>query len=76
LGGVIEDTYGLTDKEMFNIFNVPALNDAAFAGKTIRFSHDPRAWGEGATKDEWSYLKDMYKYSDLVKEGAYWYAIK
>ena len=72
----IKETYGLTEKEMFNIFNVPALDDAVYAGKTIRFSHDPRAWGECATKDEWNYLKDKYKYSDLVKEGAYWYAIK
>lgn len=73
---VIKETYSITDKEMFELFNVPALDDAVKSGKEIRFSQDPRAYGGGALKDEWEYFKVKCNYADLIKEGDYWYAVK
>ena len=40
--GKIQEKFGLTDIEMFEFFNKPALDDAFASGKTIQFSHDPR----------------------------------
>ncbi len=37
----IQDTYNLSNSDLFDLFNKPALDDAVSAGKTIRFSHDP-----------------------------------
>ena len=39
---------------MFDYFNKPALDDAINAGKEIRFSHNPEAYGECALKSLWS----------------------
>ena len=46
----ITDTYGLdvAGQNMFDYFNKPALDDAINAGKEIRFSHNPEAYGECA----------------------------
>lgn len=48
----ITNTYNLdtAGKDMFKLFNQPALDDAVNAGKTIRFSHDPTAYGDCALK--------------------------
>jgi hypothetical protein len=73
---VIKGKYNITDDDMFDLFNVPALDDAAKAGKEIRFSHDPTAYGDCALKKEWEYLKKIYNYIDLIKIGEFWYAIK
>lgn len=40
----LESAYGLTDKDMFNLFNKTALDDAVAQGKTIRFSQNPMEW--------------------------------
>ena len=45
---VIKSKYNITDKDMFDLFNVPALDDAIKLGKEIRFSQDPRAYGDCA----------------------------
>lgn len=74
----IKDAYNLTDKEMFNLFNKHALDNAVHSGKTIRFTQDPTL-GEykgSALADEWEYLKSRYNYTDIIKEGDYWYAVK
>ena len=73
---VIKSKYNITDDDMFDLFNVPALDGATKAGKEIRFSHDPRVYGDCALKKEWEYLKNIYNYVDLVKIGEFWYAIK
>ena len=70
----LENTYGLTDKDMFDLFNKTALDDAVAQGKTIRFSQDPTEWSGTALGDEWNYLKDKYKYTRLKQIGDYWYA--
>ena len=49
---VIKSKYNITDDDMFDLFNVPALDDAAKAGKEIRFSHGPRVYGDCALKKE------------------------
>lgn len=70
----IKKAYNLTDNEMFELFNVSALDDAVSKGKTIRFSQDPRAYGDCALKNEWEYLKNKYNYKQLKQIGDYWYA--
>lgn len=63
-------------KDMFRMFNQPALDDAVNAGKNIRFSHDPTAYGECALKWEWDYLQNNYGFSDILQIGDFWYGIK
>ena len=64
----ITDTYGLdvAGQNMFDYFNKPALDDAINAGKEIRFSHNPEAYGECALKWEWDYLHNLYLFSNLA----------
>ncbi|MDE7435790.1 MAG: LXG domain-containing protein [Lachnospiraceae bacterium] len=73
---VLENTYGLTDEDMFNLFNKTALDDAVLNGKIIKFAQDPRKWSGTALGDEWSYLQSKHGYTDLIEEGGCWYAIK
>lgn len=74
----ITDTYGLdaAGQNMFDYFNKPALDDAVSAGKEIRFSHNPEAYGECALKWEWDYLQEKHGYFALEKKGDFWYATK
>ena len=74
----ITDTYGLdaAGQNMFDYFNKPALDDAVRAGKEIRFSHNPEAYGECALKWEWDYLQEKHGYFALEKRGDFWYATK
>ena len=72
----LENAYGLTDKDMFELFNKTALDDAVLKGKTIKFVQDPRKWSGTALGEEWSYLQNKYGYTDLIEEGGCWYAIK
>lgn len=61
---------------MFDYFNKPALDDAINAGKEIRFSHNPEAYGECALKWEWDYLQEKHGYFALEKKGDFGYATK
>ena len=72
---VIQKKYGLTDSEMFDYFNKPALDEAILKGKTIRFSHNPLECEKGAIVDEWEYIKSALGKTDsnLIKIGDYWY---
>ncbi len=70
----ISGAYGLTDKDMFNLFNTRALDDAVAQGKTIRFSQNPMEWSGTALGDEWNYLQSNYGYTRLKQIGDYWYA--
>ena len=74
----ITDTYSLdaAGQNMFDYFNKPALDDAVSAGKEIRFSHNPEAYGECALKWEWDYLQEKHGYFALEKKGDFWYATK
>ena len=51
--GMLQDTYDLSDTDLFDLFNKPALDDAVSAGKTIRFSHDPRNFTGTSLYNEW-----------------------
>jgi hypothetical protein len=51
----IEAQYGLDDVQMFELFNKPFLDEAIRQRQTVRFTHDPEAWG-GALKQELDYL--------------------
>lgn len=75
---VIKEKYGLTNEDMFELFNVPALDYAVEKGTKIRFSQDPRLkkYENTSLADEWNHLKSKYGYTELRKEGDYWYAIK
>lgn len=46
------------------------------AGKTIRFSHDPRNFTGTSLYNEWEYLKNKYGYIDLLPVGDFWYGIR
>lgn len=61
---------------MFNIFNVPALDDAVLNGKTIKFSHNPSLdiYEGSALADEWEYLQTKYGYKSLKEVGGFWIA--
>ena len=69
----LEEKYGFSDDDMFKLFNIPALDDAVKAGKTIRFCHDPEAFKETSLYDEYIYLKTKYGY-EIKQIGEYWYA--
>ncbi|MER2260918.1 MAG: LXG domain-containing protein [Psychrobacillus sp.] len=71
--GTIQRKYDLSNEEMFELFNVPALEDAVTSGKAIRFSHNPNE-ATGFLKDEWEYLKREHGFTDLIEEGGMWYA--
>lgn len=68
----------LSDKDMFDLFNVPALTDAVKGNKTIKFSHDPRLpeYADSFLDDEWNYLKTKFNFKTLVKKGEFWIARK
>ena len=74
----ITDAYGLDTqgRDMFKLFNQPALDDAVFSGKTIRFSHDPTAYRKCALAWEWDYLKNVHNFIDIKLKGDFWYGIK
>lgn len=74
----IQDTYNLSDTDLFDLFNKPALDDAVSAGKTIRFSHDPTDinFKGKSLWNEWEYLKNKYGYKKLFSEGDFWYGIR
>ena len=71
----IQDKYDLTDSEMFEFFNKPALEDAVISGKRIRFSHNPLEYGGSFLADEWEYIKGLLKLIDdnLIFKGGFWY---
>ncbi len=72
---VIKEKYGLSNREMFEYFNRPFLDDAIASGKTIRFSHNPLDFKGTFLADEWEHIKETLKLSDvnLVPEGGFWY---
>jgi len=67
--------YGLTEAEMFDYFNRPAIDDAINAGKEIIFSHDPELYYKSALYNEWEYLQVKYGFSSYTPlEGGGWIA--
>ena len=74
----IKEKFHLDDKQMFDAFNKPALDDAVAQGKTIRFSHDPslKIYEKSALRWEWDYLMEHHGFTEAVKKGDFWYAIK
>ncbi len=72
----VRNRYNLTNNEMFEYFNKPALDDAISNGKVIQFSHNPElpAYENSFLAQEWKYLKDKYGYQSLKKEGDVWIA--
>ena len=73
-----QEKFNLNNRQMFDAFNKPALDDAVAQGKTIRFSHDPTLdkYKNSALRWEWDYLHEQYGYPEPVKIGEFWYAIK
>ncbi|WP_431247689.1 T7SS effector LXG polymorphic toxin [Leifsonia xyli] len=60
LGNAWDDVraaHGLSERDMFDLFNRPFLDDVIREGKTVRFTHDPRT-KPGALRDELDYLKN------------------
>ncbi|WP_245590277.1 hypothetical protein [Cohnella panacarvi] len=61
---------------MFNLFNVPAPDDAVTSGKTIKFSHDPslEVYEGNALANEWKYSQTKYGFKTLKQAGGFWIA--
>lgn len=72
--GTIQRKYNLSDQEMFDYLNVPALDDAVASGKAIRFSHNPNDYKGSYLNQEWEYLKKEHGFTELIEEGGMWYA--
>lgn len=74
----IKTTYNLTDGNMFDYFNIPALDDAVASEKTIRFTHDPMLpkYNKDAIFSEWNYLMKKHGYIEVREIGGFFYAIK
>ncbi len=76
----IQQKYGLTDKEMFDLFNAPVLDEAIQRGQVIVYAHNPEAPKEKENNTalymEWQYLKEKYGYTEAKedKDGVFWYA--
>lgn len=73
--GKIQNLYHLSDEEMFNYFNKPALDDAISSNQVIRFSHNPLDFSGSFLEDEWNYIKQELGIfeNNLVYEGGFWY---
>lgn len=71
--GEITSNYNLTDDDMFKAFNIPVLDDAVSAGKTIKFTHDPRTQG-GFLQQEWEYLQETHGFKRLKEIDGVWHA--
>jgi hypothetical protein len=71
----VKKQYDLNDEEIFNYFNVPALEDAITNGKPIRFSHNPLENRKSFLFQEWKYIKKRMNLSDtdMVFRGGFWY---
>ena len=71
-------------KQMFKLYNRPAIDDAINSGKQLRFSHDPRNYHDCALEWEWNYIKDKLRIYELEinkiliynNEDGFWYVIK
>ena len=70
----IQKKFNLSDKEMFEYFNKPAIDDAIASGKQIQFSHNP-CNAKGYLGSEWSYIKKALCITDdsLIETGGVWY---
>ena len=71
--GEITSNYNLTDDHMFKAFNIPVLDDAVSAGKTFKFTHDPRTQG-GFLQQEWEYLQETHGFKRLKEIDGVWHA--
>ena len=54
-------------KQMFKLYNRPAIDDAITSGKQLRFSHDPRNYHDCALEWEWNYIKNKLNIDDADK---------
>lgn len=68
--GAIEKQYGLTDAQMFSLFNEPFLEIQINAGKVFKFSHDP-VGDLGALGREFNFLKKHGYVYDVATMTAY-----
>lgn len=61
--GMIKSKYGLTERDMFSLFNEEFLDEGINAGKTFHFSHNPKG-DTGALGQEYEYLvNNGYKWN-------------
>lgn len=70
-------------RQMFKLYNRPAIDDAITSGKQLRFSHDPRKYHDCALEWEWNYIKnklniDEFDVDDVLiyREDGFWYVEK
>jgi hypothetical protein len=71
----VKQKYNLSNKEMFDYFNKPALDDAINIGKALRFSHNPVDFPDTFLFEEWKYIKKVLGVADnnLIQDGGFWY---
>ena len=67
----VKNKYNLTDQDMFELFNKPALDDAILSGKTFKFSQDPIT-DTKYLNQELKYLEEKgYKYMEEEMIAVY-----
>ena len=69
--GTIADAHNLSDKDMFDAFNVPFLERMMAEGKPISFSHNPLDFPDSALGDELQFLRDNGYVFDPATMQAY-----
>lgn len=68
--GAIRDAQGLTDNDMFNLYNKRFLQDGIDAGKTFKFSHNP-VGADGFLGDELKYLENHgYEFDEATMQAT------
>src|SRR5690625_2697945 len=68
---VVKKKYNLTDDDMFELLNVPVLDEAIIAKKTIYFSHNPNG-DKGFLGQEFEYLLKNGYTRLKIKNGNYY----
>ena len=68
---VIKKKYNLTDDDMFELLNVPVLDEAINAKKTIYISHNPKG-DRGFLGQEFEYLLKNGYTRLKIKNGNYY----
>lgn len=66
----IANAHNLTDRGMFDAFNVPFLQRMIAAGKPISFSHNPLDFPGSALADELEFLEDLgYRFDPTTMQA-------
>jgi len=71
----VKEKYGMSDKDVFRLFNARAIDEEIAKGKAVRFSHNPLENEGSLLYEEWEHVKSVLGKTDadLYYEGGFWY---